>query len=203
MAREWKARSAPRPTSITEIARRYHAAAVALAQTLGLSLPETLAAHRESITAIFIEASRCELRLPAGVKLPPLGMTGVETARGQSPHEPVIEDMTAVIPSNGQGTGAAAEGSAPPARPEIVPREGPPVPDLPTVVPTGCPCAGQAISALKPASLSMLLAKTANKVHEEGDGWVPLLGALQRERAARIAHVRKPALAPVEEDGHG
>jgi hypothetical protein len=32
MAREGKSRPAPRPTSITEIARRYHAAALALAQ---------------------------------------------------------------------------------------------------------------------------------------------------------------------------
>jgi hypothetical protein len=54
MARSWKPRQAPPPTSITEIARRYHAAAVALAQTLGLSVPEVLSQHRESVTAIFI-----------------------------------------------------------------------------------------------------------------------------------------------------
>jgi hypothetical protein len=62
MAKTWRSRPIPRPTSITEIARRYHAAAVALAQTLGLSLAEVLTQHRESVTAIFIECGRCDLR---------------------------------------------------------------------------------------------------------------------------------------------
>jgi hypothetical protein len=72
MAREWKPRQVPSRTSITEIARRYHACAVALGQTLGLSLAEVLTQHRESVTAIFIECGRSDLRLPANVKLPPL-----------------------------------------------------------------------------------------------------------------------------------
>jgi hypothetical protein len=85
MARDWKARPAPAKTSLTEIARRYHAAAVALAQTLGLPLEAVLSQHRESVTAIFIEASRCELRLPAGVHLPPLVVAApVATTNGQA-----------------------------------------------------------------------------------------------------------------------
>jgi hypothetical protein len=61
MARAWKPRPDPRPTSITECSRRYHARAVALAKTLGLSLAEVLAEHHESVTAIFIEGSRPQL----------------------------------------------------------------------------------------------------------------------------------------------
>jgi hypothetical protein len=38
MARDWKARPAPKPTTITECARHYHSCAVALAQTLGPAL---------------------------------------------------------------------------------------------------------------------------------------------------------------------
>jgi hypothetical protein len=33
--------------------RRYHACAVALAQTLGLAVAEVLREHRESVTAVF------------------------------------------------------------------------------------------------------------------------------------------------------
>jgi hypothetical protein len=72
MARDWKSRQPPVKTSLTEIARRYHACAVALATSLGIPLADALRDHHTSITAIFIEASRCELRLPAGVTLPPL-----------------------------------------------------------------------------------------------------------------------------------
>jgi hypothetical protein len=91
MARDWKPCQAPGPTSLTEIARRYHAAAVALAQTLGLSVAEVLSQHRESVTAIFIESGRCDLRLPAAVKLPPLNITDVETVGGKPPDEPVLD----------------------------------------------------------------------------------------------------------------
>jgi hypothetical protein len=72
MIRDWKPRQAPGKTSITEVARRHHAAAVALSQTLGLSLQETLTAHRESVTAVFIECGRCDLRVSTAVTLPPL-----------------------------------------------------------------------------------------------------------------------------------
>jgi hypothetical protein len=108
MARDWKPRQPPAKTSLTEIARRYHAAAVALAQTLGLSVPEVLSQHRESVTAIFIESGRCDLRLPAAVKLPPLGAPPerqisepVRPSGDGQAGNPLAEG----IPQGGNGTG--------------------------------------------------------------------------------------------------
>ena len=42
-----------------------------------------LAQHRESVTAVFIECSKCEVRLPAGVTLPPLANAPVAQPNGQ------------------------------------------------------------------------------------------------------------------------
>lgn len=176
MARNWKSRQAPPPTSITEIARRYHAAAVALAQTLGLSVPEVLSAHRESVTAIFIECGRCDLRLPGGVKLAPLVQPN-----GQAPEnlptedtEVLREDRPLADPSTNGTVAETATGVA-----------------IPTTIPTGWPSGGQVLAALKPATLHMLIAKTAALVHAEGAGWVPLLASLQAERARRLERGRK------------
>jgi hypothetical protein len=62
-------------------------------------------------------------------------------------------------------------------------------PSSPAVIPTdaGLPCGGMAINALKPAQLAMLVSKVARLVHDDGDRWVPLLAALQAERACRLA----------------
>jgi hypothetical protein len=175
MAREWKSRPASRPTTLTEIARRYHAAAVALAQTLDLSLEEVLTQHRESVTAIFIESSKCEVRLPASVRLPPLGAeAAISQANGQ----------------DGKDVSEISETSNGHAIPTTIPADG----DL--------PCAGQEIATLKPAQLAMLLAKVASLVHAEGDGWVPLLHALQAERQARVAQGQRPQPSLVAGDGH-
>jgi hypothetical protein len=203
MGRDWKSRPAPRPTTITEIARRYHAAALALGQTLGLSLAEVLAQHRESVTAVFIEASRADLRLPAGVRLPPLSTTTVGPSHGRRGGEPVVEDTTAVVSPNGQPAGVTADGSAPSATPAVAPALGATAPEpnghtIPTTIPSDgdLPCRGMEIASLKPAQLAMLLARVANLVHAEGDGWVRLLGALQAERAKRIAQgARRPLIA--------
>jgi hypothetical protein len=173
MARDGKSsRQAPRPTSITEVARRYHAAAVALGETLGLSVPEVLTQHRESVTAVFIECGRCDLRVPAGVTLPPLvGRTPMASTHGQ-----------------GEETSVEAPAVRPPVAPPVNGHT------LPTTIPADgdLPCAGQEITALKPAQLAMLLAKVASLVHAEGDGWVPLLHALQAERQARVAQGQRP-----------
>jgi hypothetical protein len=69
----------------------------------------------------------------------------------------------------------------------------------PTVVPTnaGLPCGGQAISALKPAQLAMLVSKVARLVHDDGDRWVLLLAALQAERASRLARGQRPKVTLV------
>jgi len=203
MARDWKPRQPPAKTSLTEIARRYHGCAVVLAQTLGLSVQEVLAQHRESVTAIFIESGRCDLRLPAAVKLPPLVTTAVGPSHGRQSGEPVVEDTTTVVSPNGQPAGTAAEGSAPPATPEVVPREGTPVPDLPTTIPAGLPCAGQVITQLRPSQLRMLLSKVDGLAAEEGRRWQPLLEALAAERAARLAKGQRPKPTPVAVPGHG
>jgi hypothetical protein len=73
----------------------------------------------------------------------------------------------------------------------------------PTVVPSdaGLPCAGQAISALKPASLAMLINKVARLLQDEGERWVLLLHALETERNARLAKGTRPTVALVPPEG--
>jgi hypothetical protein len=196
MARAWKSRPAPPKTSITEIARRYHAAAVALAQTLGLSLQEVLSQHRESVTAIFIECGRCDLRLPAGVSLPPLGRTApAAPTNGQAP------DVSTT------GDAALAQQDRHPADPSAngaVPVNGTTVPS-PTTIPTdaGLPCGGVGIPKLTPAQLHMLLAKVDQLAAEKGSAWRPLLTALVEERQARLARGQRPKPPLVAGDGHG
>ena len=58
--------------SITEVARRYHACALAVATTFGISLEEAVNERRELCTAIFLQASREGLKLPPTVELPTL-----------------------------------------------------------------------------------------------------------------------------------
>jgi hypothetical protein len=72
-------------------------------------------------------------------------------------------------------------------------------PSPPAVVPTdaGLPCSGQAIKALKPAQLAMVVSKVARLVHDDGARWVPLLAALQVERAARLARGQRRTAPPV------
>jgi hypothetical protein len=78
-----------------------------------------------------------------------------------------------------------------------------PAPVTLMTIPTdaGLPCSGQVIVDLKPAALAMLVSKVARLVHDDGDGWVPLLAALQAERAARLAQGQRrtapPAMMPV------
>jgi len=62
----------PSKPSITEVARRYHACALAVAHTFGISLEEAVSERREICTAIFMQASREGLKLPATVELPTL-----------------------------------------------------------------------------------------------------------------------------------
>lgn len=191
MARNWKSRPAPPPTSITEIARRYHGAAVALAQTLGLSLQEVLTAHRESVTAIFIECGRCDLRLPAAVKLPPL--------------VPPIDPETGAIECTGMPPAPEAPTNGHPA----LPREDHPPADpstngavaanatvvaSPTTIPTdaGLPCGGALIADLTPPQLHMLVSKVGFRMLAEPT-YAPLLHALQAERARRLERGRKHA----------
>jgi len=101
----------------------------------------------------------------------PAGVTFVTPppVRGNHHGEPVADGVTFVTPPNGD---------TPPLT--VVPTEG------------GLPCSGQAISALKPAQLAMLVSKVARLVSDGADQWVGLLHALQSERAARLDRGRKP-----------
>jgi hypothetical protein len=69
----------------------------------------------------------------------------------------------------------------------------------PTTIPadSGLPCAGQRIVDLKPASLSMLINKTARLLQDQGGRWVPLLHALQAERAGRLDRGQRRKGTPV------
>jgi hypothetical protein len=66
----------------------------------------------------------------------------------------------------------------------------------------GLPCGGQVIADLKPAQLAMLFSKTARLVQDQGERWVPLLAALQAERAARLEKGRKVPRPDLDPVGH-
>ena len=215
MARDWKPRPTPRPTSITEICRRYYACALALSKVMGVPLTETfMQAYHSAISSTFIETSRCELRLPAGVTLPPLVPPNGQGARQPEASNPAIAEAVGVdkrtigrdlsgadappdeddeedeILLIGRGSGEGedvvddADEETAPGHPPAVPTSIPSDGDL--------PCAGQEIATLKPAALAMLIAKTATLAHREGAGWAPLLAALTREREARLARGQRP-----------
>jgi hypothetical protein len=175
---------------------------------MGLSLTETfIREHRESISCCFIEAGRAGVRLPSAVQLPPL--SGAPDAPvAQANGQPMLVRQNP-LPADPSTNGAVPE---PPADapgeficvmtsdPEEPPTNGH---APPTVVPKGggLPCAGVAIADLKPAQLAMLVSKVARLVHDEGERWVPLLAALQAERARRLERGRKPTGPGSEEKG--
>jgi hypothetical protein len=183
-----EAPSAP-PTTITELARRYHSCAVALATSLGLPLTEAfLRDHRESVSSIFIAADRAGVRLPAGVQLPPLAEAPVASVNGHGatgdtptpaviPGEPVADGATGVAPTNGH---------PPPLT----------VADLPTHIPAGMqlPCAEALIVDLTPPQLHMLCGKVGLKALAD-PSLARLHLALLQERARRFANGQKPTPA--------
>jgi hypothetical protein len=185
MARQWK-RQPPTPeaTSVTECARRYHACAVALAKSFGLPMTTAfLQEYHSAISCVYIEAGRAGVRLPSGVAFPPLNgdtpppvrVTTAPPSNGRDHAEPVPDGVTRVTAPNGH------------------------TPQL-TAIPTdaGLPCAGQAIPELTPTQLAMLVSKVARLVSDGADQWVPLLHALQSERASRLAKGRQGARPPAE-----
>jgi hypothetical protein len=195
MARPWKSsRSdhAPRATgTITEVARRYHACAMALAKSFGMPLTaDFLQAYHSAISSVYIEAGRAGIRLPAGVQLPPLV---VPNNHGQPPNghpvEPVTEHVREWEPTDTPEAGAPEPPTNGHAPPVAIPTD------------AGLPCGGQVIADLKPAQLAMLVSKVATLAHAEGERWGPLLGALQSERGKRLERGRK--LPTPEGDGDG
>jgi hypothetical protein len=193
MAKTWKKPSAapgPQrpPDTITGIAKTYHGCATAFAASLGLPLAEALQAYHGPITAIFIEACRQEIRVPASVRLPLLG-----PPNGQGEPEPVSN--TTSCNTNGGGPPPAPEATAEPEATTVLPR--------PTTIPPGLPCAGQAISVLRPAQLRMLLSRVDQLAAEQGSRWRPLLEVLAAERRQRIEAGRRPPPSAVEGNGHG
>jgi hypothetical protein len=190
MARAHPRRDTPiaEPTTLHEITRRYYACAVQLAKTMGLPLTETfITQHREPISCCFIESGKAGVRLPAAVHLPSLLVDApVVSPNGQGPSPVTAEPST-----------AEADG---PAAPAPVSTDATPPP---LTIPAGLPCAGQAVTALKPAQLRMLLSKVDQLAAEQGRAWQPLLEALATERAARLQAGQRPKLVAVEGDGHG
>jgi hypothetical protein len=184
------------PTSLTEIARRYYACAVALAKAMGVPMSETfMREHRESISCCFIEAGRAGVRLPPAVQLPPLTAPSAASVNGQAP-EP--EE----VPSS-NGHGATVDESRATHDDDMAPNHGAVAPSL-VAIPTdaGLPCGGQVIADLKPAQLAMLISKTARLVQDEGAAWVPLLGSLQAERGRRLERGRQPRRPDPDPVGH-
>jgi hypothetical protein len=171
---------------LTEIARRYVATGLALSRALGLPWTEDfLRQHRESISCCFIEAGRAGVRLPERVHLPPLEPAG----------------HPAPVPGPDRDTLPPGEGEAP----VVMTNDQAPLTaaSLPTHIPAGLPCAGQAIATVKPAQLRMLLSKVDQLGAAQGSQWLPLLEALASERAARLQAGQRPKLVAVEGDGHG
>jgi hypothetical protein len=151
------------PTTLHEITRRYYACAVALAKAMGVPMSETfLQAHRESISCCFIEAGKAGVRLPSAVQLPPLEPAGHPAPEPEPDRDPL----------------PPGEGEVPPPLLTAA--------SLPTRVPAGLPCAGQAIDGLKPAQLHMLCGKTGLRAMAD-PSLQPLHVALLAERARRFA----------------
>ena len=168
------------PETISGIARRYHACALALATTWGLPVEQVLREHRESVTAVFIETSRAELRLAAGVQLPPLatppGQAKPPDRRGpDSPQAAELPQETQASPGPEGFSANAAKNSerggapsTPDAQAKGAEADGEPPP---VAIPAGLPCSGVLLVDLKPAQLVMLIGKVEALAQAKGGAW--------------------------------
>jgi len=151
---------------------------------LGLSLAEVLTQHRESVTAIFIECSRCDVRLPAGVHLPHVADTPVQPPASSNGHAPEGHQNAAKQSREHQGiiSESPPNGDAPPLT----------AADLPTRIPAGLqlPCAEAWIVDLRPPQLSLLIGKVGLRALAD-KSLEPLHVALLAERASRLDRGRK------------
>jgi len=177
------------PTTLTEIARRYYACAIALAKAMGVPMTEDfLRQHRESISCCFIEAGRAGVRLPPAVHLPPLGGSPTAATNGQAPSPETSDVSEADIPDFPP---PASNGDTPPLT--VIPTAA----DLPTSIPAGLqlPCAEALIVDLRPPQLSLLIGKVGLKALAD-KRLEPLHVALLAERARRLAQGRTPTPVP-------
>jgi hypothetical protein len=183
-----EAPSAP-PTTITELARRYHSCAIALAKSLGLPMTEAfLRDHRESVSSIFIASDRAGVRLSSAVQLPPLGGPPADATNGppvvaQQDRPPVDPSTNGSVPEHGTGVPS--------------PTTSPTAGGLPTSIPAGLqlPCAEALIADLRPPQLSLLIGKVGLRALAD-KSLEPLHVALLAERAWRFEQGRKPTPVP-------
>jgi hypothetical protein len=123
---------------------------------------------------------------------------GQDLTEGEHIADAPVVSPNSQVPAPVTTNGAATEVDVPDFPPSASPDQAPP----PLAIPAGLPCAGQAIAALKPAQLRMLLSKVDQLAAEQGRSWQPLLEALAAEREARLQAGQRPKLVAVEGDGH-
>jgi hypothetical protein len=202
-----EAPSAP-PTTITELARRYHSCAVALSRSLGIPMSETFVLEfHNAISSIFIAADRAGVRLPPAVQLPPLAEAPVaERLRREAETR-----ANAGIHGGGEGAGSAESPVNPGSEETLLnasqDKNGDPPPlsvitrvaDLPTRIPAGLqlPCAEALITDLRPPQLSLLIGKVGLKALAD-PALQGLHVALLAERARRFESGQRS-----EANGHG
>jgi hypothetical protein len=124
---------------------------------------------------------------------------GQDLTEGDHVADAPVASTNGQAPSPMTAAGSTAEADVPDFPPPVPTDQAPP----PMTIPAGLPCAGQAITTLKPVQLRMLLSKVDQLAAEQGRHWQPVLEALAAERAARLQAGQRPTLVTVEEDGHG
>jgi hypothetical protein len=126
-------------------------------------------------------------------------LVGQDLTEGEHVVDAPVVLTNGQMPADMPVHGSAAEADVPDVPPPASNGQAGP----PLAIPAGLPCAGQMITALKPAQLRMLLSKVDQLAAEQGRAWQPLLEALATERAARLQAGQRPKLVAVEADGHG
>jgi hypothetical protein len=183
------------PTTITELARRYHSCAVALARSLGIPMSETfLLQFHNAISSIFIASDRAGVRLAPSVPLPPLAdATVASTNANANVAHNIAQSSPTDVTGDANNVAHNVAQSSPHGQPEP---EGPDCTGLvppPDRVPAEAdlPCKGQLIVDLRPAQLSLLIGKVGRLAEQHGGQWEILLAALEAERERRMDKGRK------------
>ena len=202
------------PTTLTEIARRYYACAVALAKAMGLPMTEDFCAS-------IAKASRAALSKPAkrecGCRRRSSSRRWSWTRRWcRSTARPPRQSPRAAgsfcqaltknrgRPTRGQPGNFQATRRKNRPRPSLSLQERGKPRSPPSRWTPACPVQGQTIAMLKPAQLRMLLSKVDQLAGVEGHAWLPLLrspgGGTGGPPAGRLS---ARSWSTVEGDGHG